>query len=80
MLDRLSFANTSVRQSALHQGRIVLFNYWLVYCLLKSGKPAFQELEAPFEDAPQPEEASAAAGAATQPAAATGGGAAVKKA
>ena len=36
------------------QGRVLLFNYWVCYCILKARKPRFQPLEAPGDAAPAP--------------------------
>lgn len=47
MLDRLSFGNSSVKKSALGLTRVMLFNYWLTYSVLKAKKPKFERMRAP---------------------------------
>ncbi|KAK9823842.1 hypothetical protein WJX72_005871 [[Myrmecia] bisecta] len=47
VLDRYSFYDRSVGQAALSQGRILLFNYWLTYCILKAKKPRYLTMETP---------------------------------
>ena len=44
MLQRMGYGNSTVRKSLLGQGRVLLFNYWLTYCVLKAKKPQFQPL------------------------------------
>lgn len=55
MLARLGFEGTTVGSGLLSQGRILLFNYWALYCILRSKKPKFQPLLQPNE---QPNEQS----------------------
>ncbi|KAL3139516.1 hypothetical protein ABBQ38_003839 [Trebouxia sp. C0009 RCD-2024] len=47
VLDRLSFGNSSVKKSALGLTRVMLFNYWLTYSVLKAKKPKFERMRAP---------------------------------
>lgn len=47
VLQRLSFADHSVRETLLAQGRILLFYYFLTFHILKSKKPKYQPLLAP---------------------------------
>lgn len=47
MLDRLSFGNSSVGRSAQGLTRVMLFNYWLTYSVLKAKKPKFERMRAP---------------------------------
>ncbi|KAK9866000.1 hypothetical protein WJX84_002019 [Apatococcus fuscideae] len=46
-LQRVGFGDASPGGSARAMGRILLFNYWVTYCILKSKRPKFQPLEAP---------------------------------
>jgi len=32
------------------EARILLFNYWFTYCVLKARKPKFQQLQPPASD------------------------------
>ncbi|KAK9909937.1 hypothetical protein WJX75_009739 [Coccomyxa subellipsoidea] len=45
MLARLGFKNSSVGKTARAQARVLAFNSWLTYCVLKAKKPAFQRME-----------------------------------
>lgn len=47
VLDRLSFGSSSVRRSAQGLTRVMLFNYWLTYSVLKAKKPKFERMRAP---------------------------------
>ncbi|GLJ09395.1 hypothetical protein SUGI_0108540 [Cryptomeria japonica] len=47
VLERLSFSGSSVGNSLVQEGRIVLFWYWMTYVLLKTKKPKYQSLEIP---------------------------------
>ena len=47
VLDRLSFGNSSVRRCAQGLTRVMLFNYWLTYSILKAKKPKFERMRAP---------------------------------
>ena len=47
VLDRLSFGNSSVSKSARGLTRVMLFNYWLTYSVLKAKRPKFQRMRAP---------------------------------
>ena len=46
MLDRLSFGKSTVQGSAKGLTRVMLFNYWLTYCVLKAKRPRFQRMRA----------------------------------
>lgn len=46
-LQRVGFGDASVRSSTKAMGRILLFNYWLTFSILRSKRPKFQPLEAP---------------------------------
>lgn len=48
-LSRVGFGNKTVPKSLIRQGRVLLFNYWACYCLLKARKPKFQKMESPRE-------------------------------
>lgn len=39
------------RHAVAVQGRVLLFNYWVCYCILKARKPRFQPLEPPIPTA-----------------------------
>ena len=45
VLQRLGFKDSSVSKTARAQTRILLFNYWVTYCILKARKPSFQPME-----------------------------------
>ena len=45
VLTRLGFKDSSVGKTARAQARVLAFNYWLTYCILKAKKPAFQRME-----------------------------------
>lgn len=47
VLDRLSFGNSSVKGSAVGLTRVMLFNYWLTYSVLKAKKPKFARMRVP---------------------------------
>ncbi|DBB07632.1 TPA: hypothetical protein ACH3X3_009067 [Trebouxia sp. C0006] len=47
VLDRLSFGNSSVSRSAKGLSRVMLFNYWLTYSVLKAKRPKFQRMRRP---------------------------------
>ena len=47
VLKRMGYGKSTVRKSLLGQGRVLLFNYWLTYCVLKAKKPRFQPLLPP---------------------------------
>jgi len=47
VLQRMGYGDSTVRKSLLGQGRVLLFNYWLTYCVLKAKKPRFQPLLSP---------------------------------
>ncbi|KAL6779156.1 hypothetical protein ACKKBF_B18545 [Auxenochlorella protothecoides x Auxenochlorella symbiontica] len=44
-LKRLSFAGTSIGQSLVGQGRVLLFYYWLTYSILQRQTPKYQPVE-----------------------------------
>ncbi len=45
VLQRLGFEDSSVSKTVRAQTRILLFNYWVTYCILKARKPNFQPME-----------------------------------
>ena len=45
VLQRLGFEESSVGKTVRAQARILLFNYWATYCILKAKKPNFQPME-----------------------------------
>ena len=47
VLQRLSFQDSSVSKAMAGEVRILLFNYWFTYCVLRARKPKFQTLESP---------------------------------
>ena len=47
VLDRLSFGDSSVGRSAKGLTRVMLFNYWLTYSVLKAKRPKFQRMRQP---------------------------------
>ena len=47
VLDRLSFGESSVSRSAKGLTRVMLFNYWLTYSVLKAKRPKFQRMRLP---------------------------------
>eukprot|EP00879_Flechtneria_rotunda_P031278 GHRR01034154.1.p1 GENE.GHRR01034154.1~~GHRR01034154.1.p1 ORF type:complete len:129 (+),score=43.44 GHRR01034154.1:1152-1538(+) len=51
VLNWLSFGHTSIRKTLGSEARILGFYYWLTYCILKAGKPKYQPVDAPAEDA-----------------------------
>ncbi|KAH7658548.1 Sulfate-transporting ATPase protein [Dioscorea alata] len=46
-LERLSFGNSSIKDTLVAQGRILMFWYWTTYLLLQKNKPKYQQLQAP---------------------------------
>lgn len=54
VLHRLGFDQSSVPKTLKAQTRLLLFNYWATYCILKARRPKFVALEPPLlENAPQ---------------------------
>lgn len=51
VLDRLKFGSSSVQTTLQRQARILLFNYWITYKILKAKSPKFQKMEAPADRA-----------------------------
>ena len=47
VLDRLSVGDSSVSKSARGLARVMLFNYWLTYSVLKAKRPKFQHMHSP---------------------------------
>ncbi|PSC72649.1 ABC transporter G family member 7 isoform A [Micractinium conductrix] len=47
VLQRLSFADSSVRKTVANQGRIMMVYWWTTYCILKAKQPKYQPLEPP---------------------------------
>ena len=47
VLDRLSFADSCVKDTLVAQGRVTLFYYWLTLCILKAKRPKYQPLLPP---------------------------------
>jgi len=45
VIQRLGFEDSSVAKTARAQARVLAFNYWLTYCILKAKKPSFQRME-----------------------------------
>lgn len=45
VLSWLSFGHTSIKKTLGSEGRILAFYYWLTFCILKAGKPKFQQIE-----------------------------------
>ena len=45
VLQRLGFKDSNFSKTARAQTRILLFNYWVTYCILKARKPSFQPME-----------------------------------
>lgn len=45
VLQRLGFEDSTVSKTVQSQTRILLFNYWVTYCILKARKPKFQPME-----------------------------------
>ena len=45
VLQRLGFEQSTVSKTMRAQTRILLFNYWATYCILKAKKPNFQPME-----------------------------------
>mmetsp|Transcript_19242 Transcript_19242/g.58081 ORF Transcript_19242/g.58081 Transcript_19242/m.58081 type:complete len:689 (-) Transcript_19242:421-2487(-) len=50
-LARFGFGDKEIIKSLAGQGRVLLFNYWVCYCILKARKPRFQPLEPPIPTA-----------------------------
>ncbi|KAK9792241.1 hypothetical protein WJX73_003742 [Symbiochloris irregularis] len=46
-LQRLTFQDLTVRSTLAAQARVLAFNYWFTYCVLKARRPRFQQLESP---------------------------------
>lgn len=44
VLQRMTYGDSTLRETLQGQGRVLLFNYWLTYCVLKAKKPRFQPL------------------------------------
>ena len=40
----MTYGDSTLRKTLQGQGRVLLFNYWLTYCVLKAKKPRFQPL------------------------------------
>ena len=49
MLQRMTYGDSTLRKTLQGQGRVLLFNYWLTYCVLKAKKPRFQPLLPPAD-------------------------------
>ena len=49
VLTRLGFQDSSVAKTAQAQARVLIFNYWATYCILKANKPKFQKMEPVWE-------------------------------
>ncbi|ERN00035.1 ABC transporter G family member 7 isoform X1 [Amborella trichopoda] len=47
VLERLSFGGSSIKDTVVEQGRILMFWYWITYLLQKKNKPKYQQLEPP---------------------------------
>ena len=45
VLQRLAFEESTVTNTLKAQTRILLFNYWVTYCILKAKKPKFQPMQ-----------------------------------
>ena len=45
VLQRLGFEESTVTNTLKAQTRILLFNYWVTYCILKAKKPKFQPMQ-----------------------------------
>lgn len=45
VLNRLGFENSTVRKTVASQTRVLLFYYWVTYCVLRAKKPQFQPME-----------------------------------
>lgn len=43
----MTYGDSTLRKTLQGQGRVLLFNYWLTYCVLKAKKPRFQPLLPP---------------------------------
>jgi len=50
VLQRLSFQDSCVSKAMAGEARILLFNYWFTYCVLKARKQKFQQLQQPTTD------------------------------
>uniref|UniRef100_A0A803PBI8 ABC transporter domain-containing protein n=1 Tax=Cannabis sativa TaxID=3483 RepID=A0A803PBI8_CANSA len=55
-LDRLSFAQSHIRDTVVAQSRILLFLYCITYRLMEKNKPKYQQIELPPSDKIQPEQ------------------------
>lgn len=51
VLHRLGFDKSSVAKSLKAQTRVLLFNYWATYCILKARRPKFVVLQNPLPKA-----------------------------
>ncbi|KAK9705112.1 hypothetical protein RND81_07G034500 [Saponaria officinalis] len=49
-LERLSFADSQIKETLVAQSRMLLFWYFTTYLLLEKNKPKYQRLEAPSPD------------------------------
>lgn len=49
VLQRMTYGDGTLRKTLQGQGRVLLFNYWLTYSVLKAMKPRFQPLLPPSE-------------------------------
>lgn len=49
VLEWLGFDGTPVKRSMLAIGRIIIFNYWLTFNILRAKKPKFVEMHGPLE-------------------------------
>lgn len=70
VLDRLSFADSSLDRCVRKEAQILIFFYWSTYSLLKAKRPAFEPLLAPStdgQDGPRAAPADPAAEAAEKP-------------
>lgn len=47
VLERMSFGKSSIKETVVQEGRILLFWYWMSYVLLKKNKPKFQKIVPP---------------------------------
>ena len=47
VLDRFSFGDSTILSTLRGNARILAFNYWFTYCVLKHKKRRFQALDTP---------------------------------
>ena len=47
VLQRLTFDDSQVSKAMASEARILLFNYWFTYCVLRARRPKFQPLQPP---------------------------------